>query len=85
MYAIRYDPLGKEFVSVDYSTNYISPKGSDIIIFDGNGKVKERFGRSGGYEGPVCRYHDLAIDGNGSIYVGDILGDRIQKFKKVSK
>lgn len=42
-----------------------------------------RFDRSGNYSGPVCRYHDLAIDKEGTIYVGDILGNRIQKFKRV--
>lgn len=82
MYAIRYDPPRKEFVAVDYVTNYFSPKGSDIIIFDRDGSIKERFGRSGHYAGPVCQYHDLAIDANGAIYVGDILGDRVQKFNK---
>jgi peptidylamidoglycolate lyase len=83
IYAIRYDRSGNEFVAVDYITDLISPKGSDIINFDPNGHIKQRFGRTGGYQGPVCRYHDLAIDADGSVYVGDILGDRIQKFERL--
>jgi len=27
--------------------------------------------------------HDLAIDNSGNIYAGDILGNRIQKFRKI--
>jgi peptidylamidoglycolate lyase len=42
----------------------------------------QRFGRSGGgYEGSTTRYHDLAIDKAGNIYIGYILNDLIQKFK----
>jgi len=82
MYAIRYDQPRKEFVAVDYVTNYIRPKGSDCIVFDQDGNIKARFGRSGNYDGPVCRYHDLAIDIDGNLYVGDILEDRIQKFQR---
>jgi hypothetical protein len=32
----------------------------------------------------VCRYHDLAIDREGNIYAGDILGNRILKFAKMT-
>ena len=83
MYALRFDKTTKNMIAVDYVTNYISPKGSDIIILAQDGTPVARFGRSGNYNGPVCRYHDLAIDKEGNIYVGDILGNRIQKFKRV--
>jgi len=83
LYAIRIDKASQNMVAVDYITNYISPKGSNIIILTLDGAPIARFGRSGDYEGPVCRYHDLAIDKGGNIYVGDILGNRIQKFKRI--
>jgi peptidylamidoglycolate lyase len=83
MYAIRFDKTAKKIVAADYITDYLSPLGSDILIFDRNGILTERFGRSGYYDGPVCRYHDLATDNSGNIYAGDILGNRIQKFRKI--
>jgi peptidylamidoglycolate lyase len=46
--------------------------------------VQARFGRSGFYIGPTCWYHDIAVDNLQNIYVGDILGNQVQKFKKVS-
>jgi hypothetical protein len=52
--------------------------------FDSTIKLLTRFGRSGLYNGPICRYHDIVIDDEGGIYVGDILGNRIQKFSKVA-
>jgi hypothetical protein len=58
-------------------------KGSNIIQFDKQGKLISQFGRSGSYYGPICRYHDLVLDNDGNIYVGDILGNRIQKFKRI--
>lgn len=59
-------------------------RGSDVIIFDTTGKMETRFGRSGSYQGALSWYHDLAIDKDENIYIGDILGNTIQKFKKVS-
>ena len=59
-------------------------KGSDIFQFDSKGDLLHRFGRSGFYKGPVSMYHDIAVDNEGSIYVGDILGNTIRKFKNIS-
>ena len=84
IYAVTFDTIKKNLIAVDYVTNLFSAKGSDIIIFDTTGNLLFRFGRSGTYGGPVCRYHDVAIDYEGNIYVGDILGNRIQKFEKIS-
>lgn len=83
IYAIRFDKAGGKMVAADYSTNYVYTKGSDIVFLELDGTITKRFGRSGDYDGPDCRYHDLAADRDGNIYVGDILGNRIQKFKKV--
>jgi peptidylamidoglycolate lyase len=81
IYAVAVDTTHEHLIAVDYITDYITPKGSDIILFDSIGDPRWKFGRSGGYEGPACRYHDVAIDKEGNIYTGDILGNRIQKFK----
>lgn len=84
LYAVAVDKIKNELVTVDYISNYITIKGSNVICFDSTGNITSRFGRNGLYDGPFCRYHDVAVDNEGSIYVGDILGNRIQKFKKIS-
>jgi len=83
LYSIRFAPSKKYLVCTDYVTNYISPKGSDVLVFGTDGKLITRLGRSGNYSGPVCRYHDCVVDEEGNIYVGDILGNRLQKFRRI--
>lgn len=82
VYAVAYDTVGKQLVATDYITNYITPKGSDILLFDSTGKSQHHWGRSGGYQGPVTRLHDIAVDQEGNIFVCDILKNRIQQFSK---
>ena len=83
--SITYDKATKTFIAVDDAVSGFELKhnGSDIIILDSAGNVLSQFGRSGSYNGPKCWYHDVAIDNEGNIYVEDILGNRIQKFKKI--
>lgn len=72
------------FAVDDFTFLKIKHRGSDIFIFDTSGQVRTRFGRSGFYKGPTSWYHDLTIDKDENIYVGDILGNTIQKFTKVA-
>ena len=82
LYALKVDPKNENVIAVDYLTvNDTLIKGSDIIVCDSSVKFINRFGRTGLYNGPICRYHDITLDNEGSIYVGDILGNRIQKFR----
>ena len=60
----------------------LTPLGSDIIKFDLDLNIKSKFGRSGNYNGQKARYHDIQINNNGDIYVGDILNNTIQKFRQ---
>lgn len=53
------------------------------IMFDMDGTVQTRLGGSGSYSGDVSWYHDLAVDAEKCIYVGDILNNRIQKFRRI--
>lgn len=71
------------FAADDLSFLQIKHRGSDIFLIDSNGIVQTRFGRSGVYSGPVCWYHDIITDDEDNIYVGDIKGNTMQKFKKV--
>ena len=85
LYSLSIDKKNNFLFAIDYLTIlYTIPKGSDIIVFDSTMTLAARFGRAGFYSGPVCRYHDIAIDHDGSIYTGDILRNMVQKFKKVA-
>lgn len=80
MYALALDRRNR-LTGVDYFSDSM-PRGSDILVFDANGDMAAQFGKSGHYSGPVCRYHDVAVDRGGNIYASDILGNVVQKFRK---
>ncbi len=85
LYSLTVDKKNNDVFAIDYLTvNDTLIKGSDIMQFDSTVNLLTRFGRTGFYDGPISRYHDIAVDNEGSIYVGDILDNRIQKFKEVS-
>lgn len=84
--ALSVDTKNDDVVAIDHLTvNDTLIKGSDVIVFDSTIKLLTRFGRTALYNGPVCRYHDITVDNEGSIYLGDILGNRIQKFTVKSR
>jgi DNA-binding beta-propeller fold protein YncE len=86
LYSVVIDQKNQHVFAVDYLVVLdVLIKGSNIVQFDQQGNVITRFGRAGSYTGPTCRYHDFTIDKEGNIYVGDILGNRIQKFKYSSR
>lgn len=74
----------KLFAVDDLTFLKIKHRGSDIFIFDTSGKLQTRFGRSNADMDKISWYHDLTVDSEENIYVGDILGNRIQKFRKIS-
>jgi len=80
--AVSFDPQKQKFIAVDdHSFFKIKHKGSDLFVFDSAGNVQSRFGRSGSYDGNICWYHDAVMDKDGNVYIGDLLGNTIQKFK----
>jgi len=82
LYAVTIDNKNNHLFGIDYMTvNDTVVKGSDIFRFDLNMNLQIQFGRTGFYAGPISRYHDIQIDDEGSIYVGDILGNQVQKFR----
>ena len=82
LYSVTIDNMKNHLFGIDYMTvNDTIVKGSDIFRFDLNTNLQMQFGRTGLYDGPISRYHDILIDDEGSIYVGDILGNKIQKFR----
>jgi peptidylamidoglycolate lyase len=83
--SVVYDKSANKLVAVDdVSFLKLKHRGSDVLIFDLTGKVQTRFGRSGFYDGSTCWYHDVAVDKEGTVYVADILKNRIQKFRRVN-
>lgn len=83
--AVAFDKSKSKLFAVDdFTFLKVKHRGSDAFIFDTTGKVQTRFGRSGSYEGNTSWYHDLTIDKDENIYVGDILGNTVQKFRKIS-
>ena len=86
MYSVNINNYDNHLFGIDYvGIENLVPVGSDIIKFDLDLNLKSKFGRSGNYNGPRARYHDIQIDNNGNIYVGDILNNTIQKFKPIKK
>jgi len=86
LYSVAIDNHNNHLYGIDFWVDKKTViKGSDIFRFDLNANPQLQFGRSGMYEGPVSRYHDIAVDDLGNIYVGDILGNKIQKFRRLKK
>jgi peptidylamidoglycolate lyase len=83
VYSVTCDKFKNKLIAIDYLKNQEEVKGSDVIIYDSINNQENRFGKSGKYSGPVCRYHDVAIDDEENIYIGDISNNTIQKFKKI--
>jgi peptidylamidoglycolate lyase len=73
----------KLFFIDDLSFLKLIHRGSDIFSMDSTGLIQSRFGRSGSYDGPVCWFHDIVVDNEQNIYVGDIKNNQLLKFKKL--
>ena len=57
------------------------PNRSKICVLTLEGKVVASLGRWGNYDGQFQMAHDVALSPDGSIYVGDINGQRVQKLR----
>ena len=73
----------KLFAVDDFTFLNVKHRGSDVFVFDTTGEVQTRFGRSDSYQDSISWYHDLTVDKSETIYIGDIWGNTIQKFKKI--
>jgi peptidylamidoglycolate lyase len=81
--SVAFDKVQSKLFAVDdWSFLKLKHRGSDVFVFDTAGNVQTRFGRSGSYHGKTSWYHDLTMDKDGNIYVCDILGNTVQKFRK---
>jgi peptidylamidoglycolate lyase len=74
LYSLTIDRHSQNIFAIDYLSFFdIWKKGSDIYRLELSGKTLLKFGRTGDYDGPVCRYHNIVVDRDGNIYVSDIL------------
>src|SRR5450432_3041921 len=63
LYAVTIDKRNQHLFAVDYLIIMDTIiKGSNITEFNPGGNLIVQFGRSGSYNGPLCRYHDICID-----------------------
>jgi len=86
LYSVTIDNQNDYLFGIDYMTvNDTIVKGSDIFRLDLNLNPQLQFGRTGFYDGPISRYHDIQIDDEGNVYVGDILGNKLQKFRLIKE
>ena len=69
-------------IDFDYTSEPDSVvKGSTIFRYDSSGNAVFQFGGSGTDNRTVSWYHDISVDRQGNIYVGDIIAKRVLKFK----
>ncbi len=81
-YSLVIDHKNERLFGIDnLAPNDSIPHGSDIFRFDLDLNLELQFGRTGFYDGPICKYHDIAIDNEGNIFVGDLINNKIQKFR----
>ena len=85
LYSVTIDKSTQHLFAVDFLVvmKYFT-KGSNIMEYDETGKLITRFGRSTSVDAPVTRFHDIAVDNEGSIYVCDIIGNKIMKYRRSS-
>lgn len=59
---------------------FTDARSGEIVKINFDGKVIERFGKWGKKESEFGFPHGLAVDKNGTVYVGELLNWRVQKF-----
>jgi peptidylamidoglycolate lyase len=73
---------GKRAVVVDggdQPTEGLDRSGAAVV--DLNGRILTKFGQFGNYDGQFRLAHDVAIGSDGSVFVVDAWGQRVQKFQ----
>jgi DNA-binding beta-propeller fold protein YncE len=75
-YGLALDRDGRLFVA--------DGRAGQILLLDDRGKVKRRWGRTGEGVGQFQMPHMLALDAEGDLYVAEVDGKRVQKFKRKS-
>lgn len=83
-YGIDIDPAHDRVFVIDGGVQpYRLPYRSAVVILDSRGTVLDRFGSFGNQDGQFIMGHDIALDLDGNVLVADVLGRRLQRFKRV--
>ena len=82
LYSVTVDEIGNQLFAVDFmKASETSVNGSNIFRFDLDANLQLQFGRTVSNDESTAKYHDIAVDNEGNIYVGDIIGNQILKFR----
>jgi peptidylamidoglycolate lyase len=75
---LKFDAKNRAYVIE--AGNSAPPDETGVLVLDKDGKVIERIGRWGNYDGQFVDPHWVAVDSRGAVYVADFEGKRVQKF-----
>ncbi len=70
--------------AIDYDFADTVINGSTIFQYDKGDNVLYKFGGLGTNKRTTSWYHDISVDKEGNIYVGDIIGMKVHKFRPKS-
>jgi len=79
-WAVTFGPDGYLYVVDGGDLNPWPPDRSHILKLDLKGNILEKWASFGNYDGQLFWGHDIAVGKDGAVYVGDIIGRRVQKF-----
>jgi peptidylamidoglycolate lyase len=82
-YGIRVGLDGLVYIADGGELSQTPPDRSKVVVLNRAGTLIASFGRWGNYNGQFMIAHDLGIASNGTVYVGDIDGHRVQKLEWV--
>ena len=79
-YSLRFGSDGTAYVADGGEQPEMPPDRSGVAVVSRDGKQITHFGRWGNYDGQLETAHGIAVARDGSVYVADITGKRVQKF-----
>ena len=79
-WAVAFGPDGYLYVVDGGDLKPWPPDRSHILRLDLKGNILEKWASFGNYDGQLFWGHDIAVGKDGAVYVGDIIGRRVQKF-----
>lgn len=79
-WGLAFGPDGNAYMVDGGDLKLSPPDRAQILKLDLTGKILDQWSSYGNYDGQIYWGHDIAVGRDGAVYVGDILGHRIQKF-----